>query len=128
MRILTKILVVNGKNSVRERIISWFKAKGYNAIGAESGMETLKIVSADKPDIILFNLDTAAIDGHETLRRIRKIDKQLPIIVISSRSNSQEIEKVQPYDISGIFYEEGNLEENLPLIELVSKEHKNFDK
>ena len=123
-----KILMVDDENDFRQPMVLWFKTKGYNVFGAENGKEALEIINANKPDIVFLDLNMPVMDGFETLKRIRKIDKHLPVIIISAYAGPQRIKEMQPYEISGVFYKGSDFEESLSLIETVLRAHKKLKK
>jgi len=123
-----KILMVDDEDDFRQPMAFWFKTKGYNTLAAENGEKALEIINEDKPDIVFLDLNMPVMDGFETLKRIRKMDKHLPVIIISAYADPQKIKEMQPYEISGVFYKGSDFEEGLSLIESVLRTHKKLKK
>jgi len=61
----------------------------YTVIKTSSGEEALKIVEKDKPDLVLLDIRMPGIDGVETLKRIKKINSRLPVIMLSAYGTLQ---------------------------------------
>ena len=75
------ILVVEDDTSNFTLIYEILKTTGANIIQAENGHEALKILSSgNSPDIIIMDVKLPGIDGYEVTRRIREINKEIPII------------------------------------------------
>lgn len=71
---------------------------GYSVITAESGSEALRIYASKKNDIdlIITDMQMPEMNGRETIERLRAINDQCKVILISGFSeeiNSSEIEK-----------------------------------
>lgn len=68
--------------------------KGFDVIGAEGGIEGLKLVRSEKPDLVLLDLMMPDLDGWEVYQEI-KSDPELrtiPVIVVTAKA--QPIDKV----------------------------------
>ena len=64
------------------------------------------------------------MDGVETLRRIREVDKDLPVIIVSAYVDRSKIKEVQSYAPSAVFYKGEELEQGLALLETTLRRHK----
>ena len=128
MNVPVKILMVDDEDDFRTPMAFWFKTKGYDVATAENGEKALEAINANKPDIVFLDLNMPIMDGFETLKRIRNIDKHLPVIIISAYADPQKIKEIQPYEISGVFYKGSDFEEGLSLIETVLRTHKKLKK
>ncbi len=60
------------------------KSKGYNIITATSGEEAIDIIKKRSIDVVFLDIKMPGIDGIETLKRIRKIKKSLPVIMMTA--------------------------------------------
>lgn len=81
------VLVVDDENSIIDALSSILEDEGYNVITASSGEKGLKMFSKHNPDIILLDIWMPDMDGIETLKQIRAMDKDVSIIMISGHSN-----------------------------------------
>jgi two-component system, cell cycle response regulator DivK len=59
---------------------------GYELIEAETGEEALTALEAQRPDLILIDIQLPVMDGYEATRRIRSNPelKSIPIIAVTS--------------------------------------------
>ncbi len=90
-----RFLVVDDDPLLRTTVKILLNIAGYEAVEAANGVEAVSAVeNADKPFTgILLDLNMPIMDGHKALVEIRKRDKTVPIIVVSSladRLSSQE--------------------------------------
>jgi DNA-binding NtrC family response regulator len=82
-----KILVVDD-----ERFITWslkqhLEKEGYEVFTAESGEEGLELFKAELPDIVILDIHLPGINGLETLEAIRKINKEVIVIIITAHGD-----------------------------------------
>jgi DNA-binding NtrC family response regulator len=78
------ILVVDDEESVRDSLSLWFTEDGYRVDCAENAKKALSILESDDFDIILTDLKMPGMDGLELLRRIRTLNKDSIIIVMTA--------------------------------------------
>jgi two-component system KDP operon response regulator KdpE len=96
-----KILVVDDEPPIRKLLRTGLGAQGYEVLDAPSGKTALELL-ARKPDLVILDLGLPDIDGLELLRRIRKLQGSLPIVVLSSRGD--EAGKVAALDLGADDY------------------------
>jgi two-component system response regulator (stage 0 sporulation protein F) len=123
-----KILLVDDEADFRQLMMFWLKSKGYSVISASDGKSAIQLVKNEQPDIVFLDLRMPVMDGVEVLKRIRKFNKDIPIIVISAYVNDPGARDVTSYGISGVFYKGKNFEEALPLLETALRTHKRLRK
>ena len=82
------ILVVEDNDDIRRMLRILLEFEEFHVIEAATGGDALKAVKNGRPDVILMDLALPGIDGLETIRRIRKIDRfqNTPIIVLTAHS------------------------------------------
>jgi len=86
------ILVVDDESRMRKLIKDFFKQKNYNIIEAEDGEVALKAYNANKEKISLILLDVMMpkLDGWSVLRQIRQDNKNVPVVMLTARSEEQD--------------------------------------
>ncbi|MDH5472162.1 MAG: fused response regulator/phosphatase [Gammaproteobacteria bacterium] len=80
------ILVVDDYKMNRELLVSYLGRKGHNAIEADSGKAALSACHHSVPDLILMDIMMPGLNGYETVRAIRELEKEIriPIIFVSA--------------------------------------------
>jgi two-component system cell cycle response regulator DivK len=80
------ILIVEDQADNRRILRDMLSNAGYDLIEAESGEEALTAVEAQRPDLILMDIQLPVMDGYEATRRIRLNPelKSIPIIAVTS--------------------------------------------
>src|SRR3974377_1609000 len=86
------ILIVDDEFSVRESIRMALKPS-YEVHTASGGEEALNILKEKKVDLITLDLKMPKPSGIETLREIRKIDREVPVIIITGYGTREDEEE-----------------------------------
>ncbi len=83
MRNKAQILVIDDEKDLIHLFEKALTHEGYTVLTALDGISGLKIVKEKKPDIVLLDLKMPKMDGIEVLRHIKKIDKNIVVIIIT---------------------------------------------
>jgi two-component system response regulator AtoC len=86
-----KVLVVDDEEDIVEVIQDRLEAYGFRVVTAGTGLEALKKLSMEKFDGIFLDVKMPEMGGIEALEQIRKSDKHIPIIIITSSSTREAI-------------------------------------
>jgi DNA-binding NtrC family response regulator len=78
------VLVVDDEFSMRDSLVHWFEKDGYRAGSAENAREALQRLEEERWDAVLLDIKMPGMDGLELQRRIREIDPELPVIMITA--------------------------------------------
>ena len=86
------ILVVDDESRMRKLIKDFLMQKNYNILEAEDGEKALKVYNEnkDKINLILLDVMMPKLDGWSVLRQIRQENKELPIVMLTARSEEQD--------------------------------------
>lgn len=91
-----KILVVEDNSHNMKLILMTLKPHGYDLLKATDGEEALKIVSREKPDLIIMDVQLPKMSGLEATRRLRKMPafSHLPIVAITAYAMKGDEERI----------------------------------
>jgi len=81
---MKKILVVDDEESIRFLYKEELEEEGFIVELAQNGKEALEKLPLFKPDLITLDIKMPVMDGIETLKRIREVERQLPVILCSA--------------------------------------------
>jgi CheY-like chemotaxis protein len=84
-----RILLVDDEEDIIEVIQDRLEAYGFNVVTARTGVEALNRLSMDRFDGIFLDVKMPEMGGIEALEEIRKKDKKIPIIIITSSSTRE---------------------------------------
>jgi len=79
-----KVLIVDDAPDTVEIIKKLLVFEGYEVLTTSTGEEGVKKVEQEKPEIVLLDISLPGIDGNEALRRIRKVDSIVSVIMLTA--------------------------------------------
>lgn len=85
-----KLLVVDDEKEICDFVRSFFEGQGLEVFSALSGKEALKIFEKEKPQIILLDILMNGMNGIELLRRIKQLDKNNDVFMITQVKDDPE--------------------------------------
>ncbi len=98
---MTKVLVVEDEQSLREPLVYLLQKEGYTAVEAEDGIKAVALFESENPDLILLDLMLPGKSGSEVCRIIRATSN-VPIIMLTAKDS--EIDKVVGLEIGADDY------------------------
>jgi len=84
-----KILVVDDEPTFVKLISQTLTHKGYEVLTAGDGQEALRLLFANKPDLVLLDVKMPKMDGWQTCSRIRELS-DVPIVMLTGKQKSEE--------------------------------------
>jgi len=98
---LTRVLVVEDEQNLREPLVYLLQKEGYDVIEAEDGQSAIDSFFTLGADLVLLDLMLPGINGNEVCRAIRA-ESQVPIIMVTAKDT--EIDKVVGLEIGADDY------------------------
>ncbi len=86
-----KILIIDDNPEVLETLSDVLENEGYEILTFNSGKEAIAQTAEEKPQVILLDINIPDINGIEILRRIKKIDRDIPIIMITAYGSMDSV-------------------------------------
>ena len=80
---MTSVLVVDDDHTVREVVVSYLRAAGYDVREAEDGEKALVSMRDEPADLVVLDLMLPGIDGLEVCRRLRA-SSDVPVIMLTA--------------------------------------------
>lgn len=99
MKIKT-ILMVDDEADLLSVVGSRIKSWGYELLEALDGKSALEIFESGKPDLIILDYMLPDMNGIEVLKRIRSVDKDIPVIMFTAYPNKENISDSRELGIS----------------------------
>lgn len=93
---MSKILVVDDEERIRDVITTYAKYEGYEVDVAEDGLEAIEMAKDNNYDVIVMDIMMPNLDGYSAHQEISKF-KDIPVIMLSSRG--EEYDKLFGFEI-----------------------------
>jgi two-component system KDP operon response regulator KdpE len=87
-----KILIVEDNPQLLEAVQRIFEKEGYRVITAGDGQEGMRMVYAERPDLVILDVMMPRLDGWQVCQRIREMS-DVPIILLTARVEEEDIIK-----------------------------------
>jgi len=92
---MATILIIEDNTEIRENITEILQLAKYDVIEAENGKKGILLAETHNPDLILCDLTIPILDGYGVLQLLnaRKLPHQIPFIILTARSERNDIRK-----------------------------------
>ena len=122
---MKKILIVDDEIDVCDFVKHFFEERKFRTFTALSGEEALRILKKETPDIILLDVRMKKMDGIETLKKIREINKDVNVIMVTAVDDSEKMKICSGLGVHDYITKPLVLEELEKVVSSYSKEDKN---
>lgn len=99
-----KLLIVDDEEGIVDMIKRTYLEKGFDTFGATDGIKAVEIYSKEHPEITLIDIHMpfSPIDGIETLKRIKDIDKKAICLMVTRIDQKDKIKAAK--DLGALHY------------------------
>ncbi len=91
----SKLLIVDDQYGIRLLLHEIFKKEGYEVFQAANGFQAIDIVIKDCPDLVILDMKIPGMDGVEILKRIKEINKEIKVILMTAYGELDIIEEAK---------------------------------
>jgi DNA-binding NtrC family response regulator len=88
MSAMQKVMVVDDDARMREELYDRLSGKGYGVVTVGSGEQTIEMLKAQRPQLVIVDLTLPKLSGLEVIHRIREFDDRIPVILTKTASES----------------------------------------
>jgi DNA-binding response OmpR family regulator len=123
---MRKVVCVEDEPEMIDLMRLILSRKGFEVIGANGGVEGLKTIRAEKPDLVLLDLMMPEMDGWQVYQQLKAdaSTADIPVIVVTAKA--QNIDKVLGLHIAKVddyIPKPFSLQELVDRVEKVLKRH-----
>ena len=116
-----RILVIDDEEDFLELLAFRFRQMGHlvmTALNCETGLKLLESVPVD---VVFLDMRMPHVDGVETLRRIRRIRKDLPVVIVTAHPTDEMVQKAVELGISGVYRKDVSFDDLHEIMETALK-------
>ena len=96
-----KVLLVDDSGLARRSTRRILEGAGYEVVEAEDGMAAIEQYFVEKPDVVMLDLVMKGMYGLEVLSKLREMDPDARVVVLSADVQTSSRELVQAAGASG---------------------------
>ena len=87
-----RILVIEDNPTNMKLVRDVLRFRGYDVLEATTGEDGVRVALEQTPDLVLLDLQLPGIDGHETLRRLRRDHPRgrVPVVAVTALAMAQD--------------------------------------
>ena len=91
---ICKILTVDDEMGIDSFFYEFFTLRNFKVFNATSGKEAIKVVEKEKPRIVLLDINMKGMDGIETLKKIKEMNKDVTVIMVTGVKDDDVVKVV----------------------------------
>lgn len=96
---MSNILVVDDQLGIRRLLLETFKEDHHSVEMAADGIDAIELLRSFHPDLILMDMKMPGMNGIDTLRKIRALDKKVDVIMMTAYGDAQNMEQAKELDV-----------------------------
>lgn len=117
-----KVLVADDDRRMVRTLCDILRVKGFGAVSAFNGEEAVAKVQSEKPDCVLMDIRMPGIDGVKTLKLIRDISPDLPVVLMSAYATDAQVAEAKEHGAETVLSKPIDIQQVLSFISLLRKE------
>jgi len=87
---LARILVAEDETSLNDLLQDALRMNGYETISAKHGLEALRLIREEKPDLVILDINMPQLDGFGVIEKLRNENNNVPVIVLTARDQKDD--------------------------------------
>ncbi|MDY6950616.1 MAG: response regulator [Thermodesulfobacteriota bacterium] len=84
---MLKILLIDDEEPIRKILGLYLRSKGYEVVTAADGGEGIGLFQQEKPPVVLTDIKMPGMDGIEVLKRVKEINPETEVVVITGHGH-----------------------------------------
>lgn len=89
-----KILLVDDEEELVTAMVERLEMRGIEADGITNGSEAIKKIEENVYDAAILDIKMPGLDGHDIMKHIKKINPDMPVILLTGHESVEEDEKM----------------------------------
>jgi DNA-binding response OmpR family regulator len=98
---MATILVVDDERMICDLLRATFCRHGHEVLTATRGDDGLEVFKQRRPNVTLLDLHMPGLSGIEVLKKIRSVDQQAKILILTGRGTDKQESQAQALGVTG---------------------------
>jgi two-component system chemotaxis response regulator CheY len=111
-----KVLLVDDSGLARRSTRRILEGAGYEVVEAEDGMAAIERYFVEKPDVVMLDLVMKGMYGLEVLSKLREMDPDARVVVLSADIQTSSRELVQAAGAAGFLSKPADTRQMLDMV------------
>ena len=86
-----RVLIIDGDAAARREMRVACEHDGYEVVETDTGLEGLREFEKARANLIVLELNLPDMTGFDVCRELRRMDKGVPVVIVSSRSDEIDV-------------------------------------
>ena len=108
---MSKLLIVDDEEDIREFAKNYFKKRGIDVETASNGKDALAQAESFGPNLILLDITMEEMSGIEVLKKLRENKNDVKVIMVTGIENEESVNEANSWGVRGYIHKPLVLEE-----------------
>jgi DNA-binding response OmpR family regulator len=108
---MPKLLIVDDETDVREFVKCFFAKRDIDVSVAGGGEEALRMISLEKPDLVLLDVRMEALSGVDVLKELRSKKDSTKVIMVTGVEDEEVVNEAKKWGVKDYIHKPLVLEE-----------------
>ena len=104
---MTKVLVIDDTQGIRNLLDTLLSRKGYDVVLADGGRKGLELIRRERPDVVVLDLKMPEMDGVAVLQQIRRLNPDQPVIILTGAATPERGQQVRALGVTEFVEKDG---------------------
>ncbi|MBN2654459.1 MAG: response regulator [Nitrospirae bacterium] len=119
-----KILIVDDDKTTRKLLTLYLKAKGYEVVAAENGLEAMEKLGTENVNLVVSDMNMPFMDGIELVKNMRNdaVLADMPVIMLTTEADEDEKKRAFDAGVNDYLVKPSNAEQITESIKRIIKQ------
>lgn len=119
-----KILIVDDDKTTRKLLTLYLKAKGYEVVAAENGLEAMEKLGTENINLVVSDMNMPFMDGIELVKNMRSdaVLSEMPVIMLTTEADEEEKKRAFDAGVNDYLVKPSNAEQITDSIKRIIKQ------
>ena len=97
---MSKILVIDDEQGIRNLLDTLLSRKGYEVILASNGQKGLELCRRERPDVVVLDLKMPEMNGLTVLQQVRQLNPVQPVVILTGAGTAEAEQQVRALGVT----------------------------